>query len=226
MRWWQGSQRHSLRTVEVLPPSNADEAGWVFLAAGFVLLGVIYTYGFEREGMRAAGPSQGAGSGLLPYQVLFRDLPSPEQRVFRAMQEGVGEGVRLRAERSRWPTVEELSKDGIPPFAPDVLDKAGLRWSGESDGLFANYLGVPSGSAGMPAFLILVQEPDPVTGEKPPPPSVVDEEHQVLPDNTLLHVTYWKRPAPNLHPGLIVDPAIEGWQQIRLRSPLEELDQQ
>ena len=65
-----------------------------------------------------------------------------------------------------------------------------------------------------------------MTGEKPPPPSVIDEEHHVLPDNTLLHVTYWKRPAQNLRAGMIVDPAIEGWQQIRVKSPLEEIEQQ
>ena len=65
-----------------------------------------------------------------------------------------------------------------------------------------------------------------MTGEKPPPPSVVDEEHQLLPDGTLLHATYWKRSAATLRSGLIVDPAIEGWQQIRLKSPLGEMDQQ
>jgi hypothetical protein len=91
--------------------------------------------------------------------------------------------------------------------------------------LFVNYRGVPSAAGDTPAQLIFVQEPDPVTGEKPPPPSVVDEEHQVLGDGTLLHVTYWKHAAANLHPGLIVDPAIEGWEQIRVKSPLEELDQ-
>jgi hypothetical protein len=212
-----------LRTVEVLAPSRADEAGWVLLAAGFVVLGVIYTYGFERQGLRAPGVVT-AGSGLLPYQVLFRDLPSAEQRVFREMQEGAGEAVRLRGERGTWPSVDELSTAGVPPFARDVLDKSGLRWNGQRDGLFVNYLGLPSAAGDAPALLILVQEPDPVTGEKPPPPSVVDEEHQVLADGTLLHVTYWKRSAAGLHPGLIVDPAIEGWQQIRVKSPLEELD--
>jgi hypothetical protein len=220
---WQPPGDARARTVEVLPPSRADEAGWVLLAAGFVVLGVIYTYGFERQGMRAPGAVT-VGSGLLPYQVLFRDLPSAEQRVFRAMQEGAGEAVRLRGERGKWPSVDELSTAGVPPFARDVLDKSGLRWNGQNDGLFVNYLGVPSATGDTPALLIFVQEPDPVTGEKPPPPSVVDEEHQVLGDGTLLHVTYWKRSAPSSHPGLIIDPAIEGWQQIRVKSPLEELD--
>lgn len=227
LRFWLKRPRpDAYRAVEQLPPSRADEAGWVLLAAGFVLLGVIYTYGFEREGARGLAAASGPGSGLLPYQVLFRDLPSAEQRVFRAMQEGAGEAVQRRAASGGWSAVDALAADAVPPFARDVLDKAGLQWSGRRDGLFANYLGVPSIANGTPAWLIMVQEPDPVTGEKPPPPSVVDEEHQVLPDGTLLHVTYWKRPTAGLRDALVIDPAIEGWQQVRVKSPLEEMEQQ
>lgn len=196
----------------------------MFITAAFVLLVVIYTYGFEREASRTLSAATGASSGLLPYQILFRELPSAEQRTFRAMQEGVGEVVRARGTTGNWPSADALAADGVPPFAPDVLDKAGVRWSSRSDGLFANYLGVPSAGPGAPAFLIFVQEPDPVTGEKPPPPSVVDEEHQLLADGTLLHVTYWKRPAAGLRNGLIIDPAIEGWAQIRVSTPYEEME--
>src|ERR1700690_4494864 len=165
-----------LRTVDVLPPSRADEAGWVLLAAGFVILGMIYTYGFEREGARGVDAARGAGSGLLPYQVLFRDLPSAEQRLYRAMQEGAGEAVRVRGTQGSWPSVAALAAAGVPPFARDVLDKAGFQWRGQNDGLFVNYLGVPSAPGDTPVWLIFVQEPDRVTGEKPPPPSIVDEE--------------------------------------------------
>jgi len=224
--WLRVPEPSAIRAVKVVPPSPADEAGWVLLTAGFVLLAVIYTYGFEREGARGLAAANGSGSGLLPYQVLFRDLPSGEQRVFRVMQEGAGEALRRRADSGGWPSVEDLAADQVPPFAPDVLDKAGLRWSGQTDGVFVNYLGVPSTAPTTSAFLIMVQEPDPVTGEKPPPPSVVDEEHQVLTDRTLLHVTYWKRPTSGLRAGIVIDPAIEGWQQIRVKSPLEEMDQQ
>ena len=222
-RWFQGSTPDRCRTVEVDSPSPADEGGWVLLAAGFVLLGVIYTYGFEREASLGLSAATASAGGMLPYQVLFRDLPAAEQRTFRAMQEGVGEAVRVRDRHGNWPSVDDLAADGVPPFAPDVLDKAGLRWSGRSDGLFANYLGLPSADRAAPAFLIFVQEPDPVTGEKPPPPSVVDEEHQLLADGTLLHVTYWKRPAAGLYAGLVIDPAIEGWAQIRVSTPFEEM---
>ena len=225
-RLWRRSRRHrsSIRTVQVLPPSRANEASWVFLTAGVIVLGVIYVFAFERYDWRA---NSGARSerALLPFQVLFRDLPSPEQRVFRAMQEGLGEALRLRADTGNWPAVGSLAAAGIPPFAPDVLDKAGFHWSVQRADLFVNYLGVPSVPGDAPAFLILIQEPDPVTGEKAPPPSVVDEEHQLLPDGTLLHVTYWKGSPGDLRPGIIMDPAIEGWKQIRVKSPFEEIAQ-
>lgn len=226
-RLWPGAERTSLRTVEVESPSAVDEAGWVFLAAGFIVLAMIYVYAFERYGVGGTN-AVSAQRALLPYQILFRDLPDGEQRVFRAMQEGSTEAVRLRADKGSWPSVESLAGEGIPPFARDVLDKSGLRWSSTSEGLVTTYLGVPSAPEMSPAFLIRVQEPDPVTGEKAPAqgPQVVDEEHQLLRDGTLLHVTYWKGPARGLRAEAIADPALEGWQQIRVRTPFEEIEQQ
>jgi uncharacterized protein DUF6162 len=216
------ARRSGERTVDIVPPSRNDEAAWVLMAAGFVLLGMIYTYAFQREA--AQHGARGATGGLLPHQVLFRDLPSAEQRMFRAMQEGAGEALRLRAERGAWPSTDALATAGVPPFAPDVLDKSGYRWSGRSEGLLTDYVGVPGRAQGAPAFLLFIQEPDPVTGERPPPPSVIDEEHQLLPGGVLLHVTYWKRSVGSLPPGMVVDPALEGWQQIRLRTPFEEMN--
>ena len=221
----QGLMSPAVRTVEVEPPSAADEAGWVFLAAAFVVLGVIYVSAFERYGVDGLEPNARSRIALLPYQVLFRDLPALEQRLFREMQEGAGEAVRLRSANGDWPSVASLASAGIPPFATDVLDKAGFRWGLQREGLVANYVGVPARGTDAPVFLIFVQEPDPVTGERPPPPSLVDEEHQLLSDGTLLHVTYWKRPLSGLYAGITLDPASQGWQQIRVKSPFEEIDQ-
>ena len=204
-------------TVEVAPPSESDEAVWVFLTAGFVCLCVIYVLIFQLYG----GPATRMLNTALPYQVLFRDLPSPEQRVFRAMQEGVAEGVRLRATGGGWPAVEALAGDGIPPFAPDVLDKAGLRWERGGDGLTTTYVGRPSRDGAMPAFLILVIEPAPGAGERAVP-AVLDEEHQQLPDGTVVHVTYWKHAAADAP--VTSDPALRGWQQIRVASPYQVVE--
>jgi len=211
------------RTVEVRSPSATDEASSVLLAAAFVVLVVIYVYAFERYGGPAPDPGARIGSALLPYQTLFRDLPSDEQRRFREMQEGALEAVRIRGESGSWPSVGALASDGVPPFARSATDRRPLRWTLRRAGLVADYVGA-AGEPGQPSFLIHVQEPDPVTGEKPPPPSVVDEEHQLLPDGTLLHVTYWKRAGRPPGEGIIGDPARLGWTQIRVRTLLEEME--
>ena len=73
----------------------------------------------------------------------------------------------------------------------------------------------------MPSFLILVQEPAP--GSAPDPGAAnVDEEHQRLPDGMLLHVTYWKHSPARA--ALVGDPALEGWQQIRIASPFPPME--
>lgn len=211
--------RPAVRTVDVLPPSHRDEASWVFLSATFVCLCVIYIVAFQMNpASRTAGGTRDAAA-TLPFQVLFRDLPGSEQRVFRQMQEGLEEALRTRGARGDWPTVESLAALGIPPFTRDVLDKSALGWTQRRDGLLVEYVGIPSSGPRTPAFLILIQEPE-ATGGEQPSAAVVDEEHQLLPDGKLLHVTYWKR-SPMPRPGVVADPALEGWSQIRLTSPFQ-----
>lgn len=192
----------------------------MLLSAGFVLLTVIYLVAFERFGGSAASDAAAPSRELLPFQVLFRDLPGPEQRVFREMQEGVAELLRIRSASGDWSAVAPLASDGIPPFAADALDTMGLSWGLRREGLVAEYVADAS-APGAPAFMICVREPDPVTGEKARP-GVVDEEHQLLSDGTLLHVTYWKRPGGAPAGGVIQDPALEGWLQIRIKTLFEE----
>ena len=206
-------------TVEVPSSADGDEEVWVFLTAGFICLCVIYTLIFQLYG----GAQSQTLNTALPYQVLFRDLPDAEQRAFRAMQEGVAEAVRLRGGEGSWPTVEALASADIPPFAPDVLDKAGLLWTRRQDGLVTNYVGTPTRDTAMPTFLILVVEPTPGAGEQPVA-AVVDEEHQRLADGTLVHVTYWKRAAGPPPDGVIADPALQGWSQIRVSSPFQTVE--
>jgi hypothetical protein len=213
--------RPAIRTEEVVPPSQRDDGSWVFLAAMAIVVCVIYIVGFERGGPPASTAGAQARA-LLPYQVLFRDLPSTEQRIFRAMQEGLGEALRARGSTQTWPPVSALAAQGVPPFAPDVLDRSGLRWELRSAALLYQYVGVPSAAREAPAFMISILEPEPITGEKPIP-GVVDEEHQVLPDGLLLHITYWTRRADGIGDGPIADPALAGWTQIRVKSPIEEL---
>lgn len=212
----------AIRTVELSSPSFENEISWVVLTATFIVLCVIYAIAFETADRGAAGGN--AAKALLPYQVLFRDLPSAEQRVFRELQEGAGEVVRLRAADGDWSAVEALASQGIPPFAPDPLDPSHRAWRRERGGLVTNYVGRSPADPEAPAFLLLIVEPDPVTGERPPPPSVIDEEHQLLGKDVLLHVTFWKKRGGDVAARVVNDPAIEGWTQIRVRSPFEEME--
>src|SRR5215470_13060743 len=75
----------ALRTVEVLPPSRRDEGTWVLLTAAAIVLFVTYVVAFERFGGPAQGGASERSKQLLPFQVLFRDLPGSDQRIFRAM---------------------------------------------------------------------------------------------------------------------------------------------
>jgi len=178
---------------------------------------------FERDA--ASTPDAARAPEVLPFQVLFRDMPGPEQRVFREMQEATVEVLSARAARGTWPAVDGLAADGIPPFAPDPLDEARLGWQLRESGLVHQYIGVPATRGRLPSFMIAIVEPDPQAGERPTP-GVVDEEHQLTADGTLLHVTYWKRMTDTMPAEPILDPALAGWQQIRIRSLFEELKAQ
>jgi len=212
-------------TIDVTPPSQSDEDVWVANLAAFILLCVIYTLAWEGALVGGRGARARPGPDCLPFQVLFQDLPSPEQRIFREMQEGFAEALARRASSGRWPTVEDLAQDVVPPFAPDAIDKTRLRWTRDSRDLVASYRGVPTAPGGAaPEFLILIQEPEPLGGEKLQPTAPVDEEHQLLPDGSLLHVTYWKRSPPvGAEGGLFAQPEARGWLQMRVTSPFPPL---
>jgi len=208
----------AIRTVTVLPPSQSDEGAWVFLTSGLISLAALYVFAFQLY--HTPGSVEDRTSGAFSFQVMFRDLPSQEQREFRLMQEGFGEAKRRRAASGQWPEVEPLANAEIPPFAQDIVDKSALAWSRRQQGPIINYIGVPTNGTETPAFLILIQEPPPTGGEDPSLTMGVDEEHQLLPDGKLLHVTYWKRSLSTPpSSGPIIDPAMEGWFQIRVGSP-------
>ena len=209
----------AIRTVEVLPPSRRDEGTWVSIFAAFIVLCSIYIIAFERQDLfEAAAPAQ------MSYQVLFRDLPSSEQRMFRDIQEGTAEALSVRARTGKWPSVETLAAEKVPPFAPDVLDKSGLVWVLRQDGLSSEYFGLSNTPKQMPTFMISILEPDPTTGEKASTATMTDEEHRLLGDGTLLHVTFWKNVSERIPADVVFEPALAGWTQIRMTDPFEELN--
>lgn len=201
-----------IRTVEVRSRPARRETGFVLVAATAIAGGALLVI----------GPGSGAGTGpragdLLPFQVRFRDAPPAVQRSYREMQEGLLEAERRRAATKAWPAVATLAAEGIPPFA---LARPPYRWTLVRDDVFVDYLGLPD--AGGPAFLVLVQEPDPNTTDATDT-SPADEVHHRLADGTLLHVSIWFRDGAPAVPAdrPVTQPAAAGWTQVVVgeRSP-------
>ena len=164
-----------------------------------------------------AGSRGDAGRALLPYQTLAQNRPSAEQRMFRALQEGLLEAEAVRSTTGTWPLPAALATDGIPPFAPDPTVKTGAyRWSQQQSGPFVNYLGIPE-RPGTPAWVVLIQEPE---DGVPPDQNYEDEEHHRLLDGRMLHVSIWSHPSGAAAPERLTRvPQAEGWQQIYAVSP-------
>jgi len=198
------------RTVEILSPSLGGETtNVVRLAVAIVAVVGFYlaSTAWKSEGVRSAD--------LLPYQVLMRDRPSEEQRMFRELQEGLLEAERVRATSGGWPSPAALADQGIPPFAADPTRQTSYVWTVTERGVFINYRGTPA-VTNAPAWLLLVQEPD---RGAPRDVSVEDEEHHRLPDGTMLHVSIWTHPAGTEVPQRLVSlPQVEGWTQLRAGS--------
>jgi hypothetical protein len=239
----------AVRTVEIAPPSARTETWNVLRAAALILLATwIYiadTAAPAGSGAGGAAPGSPRESGapglagasgrggmtggdardLMPYQRLFRGLDGEDQRLFRELQEGLLEAENARSSTRRWPAPGTLAGRGIPPFA-DAAGRGGrrfYRWQLRQEGPIVNYLGLPADRRD-PAFLLLVQEPDPgapADGSLPGGPAggagqaqgaraitggaavagaagaqATDEVHHRLADGTLLHVSIWLREAP------------------------------
>jgi hypothetical protein len=204
-------QGPSVRRVDIRPPSVRSETVNVLRIAGAIVI-VVAVYLIRP--LSEAGRESPSERNLLPYQTLVRDVPSTEQRVFRELQEGLLEAERLRSTTGAWPDVSALSADGIPPFAPDPTAKGtSCRWRVLNEGVFTNYLGIPS-TADAPAWLLAIREPE--LGSAPDlAPN--DEEHHRLMDGTVLHVSIWNvRERSRVSGGLLAirRPEMEGWRQL------------
>jgi len=202
-----------VRRVEVQPPSARAELGNVVRFSMVIAVGVWMYLATDGAIFRDAGAGQ---RHLLPFQVLIQNRPSTEQRMFRELQEGLLEAERRRAERRTWPAVTVLAADGIPPFALDPTAKGGpYDWRLIVSGILVNYLGLPQRSDA-PAWLVLVQEPDP---KAPPDPAREDEEHHRLITGEMLHVSTWVRADAPVTGQIVRTPQSEGWTQLYAVGP-------
>jgi hypothetical protein len=198
------------RRTEVATLSARDELLIVVRVALAIAIAVwVYlgSHAFEQGNARR---------DLLPFQKLIADRPPHEQRMFRELQEGLLEAERLRSTGGRWPTVETLAADGIPPFALDPTQRVRYNWRLIVDGTFINYLGLPA-AGDAPAWLVLIREPEPGA---PPDPALADEEHHQLVNGPKIHVSTWALQNPTkLAASIVRIPQAEGWMQLYAIGP-------
>jgi hypothetical protein len=202
------------KRVQIEALSARTELGNVLRVAMAISVGVwmyLATNGATFQGRRSELRN------LLPFQLLIRDRPSSEQRIFRELQEGLLEAEARRAVDGKWPPIALLSNDGVPPFAPDPTARGSrYDWRLITAGTFVNYLGLPE-QAGAPAWLVLVQEPEP---GRPPDQTWEDEEHHRLANGPMLHVSTWLHAEGTRVADRIVRmPQAEGWMQLYAVGP-------
>jgi hypothetical protein len=202
-----------VRTVDILPPSVRSETAIVGQLA-IVIIAVVAFY-LANTAWNTSN-SQARAGDLMPYQVLVRDRPSSDQRMFRELQEGLLEAQRVRSMSGGWPAPAALAVQAIPPFAPDPTRPETYTWTVTQHGTFINYRAAPS-VTGVPAWLLLIQEPD---RGAPPDPALEDEEHHRLADGAMLHVSIWTHPDGTDLPARFISlPQVEGWTQLRAGPP-------
>jgi hypothetical protein len=214
----------SLRRVELAPLSPGEELVAVARTAMAISVGT-WLYLMTNPFMLTNDGS--ARRDLLPYQRLILDRPADEQRMFRELQVALIEAETLRSMTGSWPDTEALAADAIEPFAPNAALKGPpYQWRLSRDGLFVNYVGIAPESPGAagapaegprpPAWLILIQEPDPAA----PEPFQDDEDHDRLLDGSVLHVSIWNRPEGGTFPARVIRaPQAEGWVQLYAAPP-------
>lgn len=201
------------RDVDILPPSARGELVTIVRTGMAVaLLAWLYVAGTSTSEGRS--PVQ---KNLLPYQVVIATRPLPDQRMFRELRVALIEAENGRSLEGRWPEVRDMADQGIDPFAEDPTRKgAAYRWRLERDGLYVRYVGVPD-REGAPAWLVLIQEPDPTL---PAEPLQNDEEHARLLDGTQIHVSVWCHDAGvRIDTGGVRQPQTAGWVQVFAGGP-------
>jgi hypothetical protein len=203
----------AIREVAIVPPSMRRELLTVVRVAMAITFGV---WLYLANSPFIASGADVARRSLLPYQAFVRDRPGDDQRMFRELQVGLLEAETIRSTSGSWPTPDGMAAAGIEPFAVNpALKGPRYLWRLLRDGRFINYVGLPLEPSG-PAWLLLVQEPDPAAPEV----FRADEEHHQLLDGSVLHVSTWSRPDRPANPDAPTRaPQFEGWTQLYAVSP-------
>jgi len=199
----------AIRRVEIAARSARDELISVIRAA-MAVTAIVWIYLANDPFPSAGGVVQ---RNLLPYQAVIQSRPSDEQLMFRELQVALIEAEGARSAKGAWPEPDGLAADGIEPFAANpAVKRTRYRWRLLRNGLFINYIGIPA-DASAPAWMLLVQEPDP-SGQ--PEPFVDDEDHDRLLDGSVLHVSIWNHSQGGKLTAASVTraPQAEGWTQL------------
>jgi hypothetical protein len=197
--------------VVVLSPPSARAETWAVLRALFHI--AYWSALVVSAQAHASGGASEARPEASPFERRFQDLPPPDQRLYRSLQEGVVEAERLRSATGRWPTVAALAEGGVPPFAPDPLDPARYAWRRVETGTKVDYVGTPAPGSGREAIFAVIVEPDP--GSPPEPLATPDEIHHRLDDGTMIHVTVWIGPTiATLDEAFALLPPDKGYRQV------------
>jgi hypothetical protein len=204
----------AVRTVAGLPPSANGETRHVLRAAAAIAVVALVVSGLhasERGGDRAP-----QARDLAPFQMPFRDATPTVQRLFREIEAGLPAAENLRVATTRWPTVETLAAQGIPPF-PSA--DSPYRWRLIQEGASTAYVGAPAPGSDAPALLALIQEPAPGSADAALPAPLPGEFQQRLSDGTPLRVSIWFCPdgsaADDQATGaMLARPFAAGWKQV------------
>jgi hypothetical protein len=168
-----------------------------FLALALVVWGA----GLLRGRMLAG---EDTGVAAPPWQHSFLELSAEQQRLYRALREGLYDVENQRSVSGRWPDAGSLAADEVPGFTEGT-------WVHRVSGVYVNYVGEAAGLR----WLVLFIEPEPGLVRAPNEPAPpVDEEHHTLPNGTSLHVTVWTQSLDAPSPSSVLPfPVAEGWVQ-------------
>ena len=153
--------------------------------------------------------------------MLKRDLVGGDQAMFDVLKQVLADAEEIRASTARWPDAPALSR--LPKTTPGGGGgAAAYTWQVQNQGVITHYVGVPAQDASAPAWMIAIKEPEPGV---PTDTAPNDEEHNRLPDGTVLHVSVWThRFGGQIDQKFLPQPEAGGWTQV-LVAPLNPLAQ-
>ncbi len=195
-----------VKIVEVKPLSAGREAvglaGAIFLI--ILLMGLVFSSHKKETGE----------AGTESFQIKDIYLKNQAPLMYRSLNGVSSDILDLRNDSGRWPTVDELKEEGLPPFASAFLPTGlrGYAWSLHEGQGYVDYFGYnarassPEGQNSDPlkdSFMLRIID---LSGKSHPSlPASVSTDARFF-------IQIWHFPAVREYPG--ADPASLGWKWI------------